>query len=106
MKHKTELSHREQQVLDLLVAGGHPAQVARQLNLSPKTASTYRKRIGIKLGLKGAMRELDEYIMKQRDPLRRAIRCTIVAGDKHCVILEFNSRADADMAILEIGAAL
>lgn len=47
------LSGREREVLQLLVEGRTSAEIARAVNLSPKTVDTYRSRIMNKLGIKG-----------------------------------------------------
>lgn len=46
------LSSREREVLQLVVEGKASAEIARTLNLSPKTIETYRSRLMTKLGLK------------------------------------------------------
>lgn len=46
------LSPRELQTLLLLAAGQTGVQIARELSLSPKTVSTYRRRILEKLGMR------------------------------------------------------
>ena len=46
------LSRREFQVLRLICAGLNAAEIAKKLGLSPKTISTYRYRIRLKLNLK------------------------------------------------------
>lgn len=45
------LSNREYQVMERLVAGAGVSDIAREMNLSVKTISTYRKRLLEKLGL-------------------------------------------------------
>jgi DNA-binding NarL/FixJ family response regulator len=45
------LSARERQVLQLIVEGRTSAEVAEQLNLSPKSVDTYRSRLMAKLGI-------------------------------------------------------
>ncbi|HLA79931.1 MAG TPA: response regulator transcription factor [Vicinamibacteria bacterium] len=46
------LSERELQVLTLIGRGKTPAQMAAELNLSPKTIGTYRSRLLEKMGLR------------------------------------------------------
>lgn len=46
-----KLSQREFQVMRMLAQGKSPTQIAEELSLSPKTVSTYRRRILDKLGL-------------------------------------------------------
>lgn len=46
-----KLSPRELTVCDLVVEGMRPMQIARDLNVSPKTVNTYRYRIFEKLGI-------------------------------------------------------
>lgn len=46
-----DLTHRELEVLGLLVAGNKPAQIAAELVLSPKTVSTHLQHIFAKLGV-------------------------------------------------------
>jgi DNA-binding NarL/FixJ family response regulator len=45
------LSPREREVLQLVVEGKSSAEIAKMINLSPKTVETYRSRIMDKLGL-------------------------------------------------------
>ena len=45
------LSNREYQVMERLVAGAGVSDIAREMNLSVKTISTYRKRLLDKLGV-------------------------------------------------------
>lgn len=45
------LSRREQQVLDGLLAGHRVTDIARELQVSPQTVSTYRQRLYRKLGV-------------------------------------------------------
>ncbi len=47
------ISQREREVLHLIIIGERNAKIAEQLNISPKTISTYRYRILGKLGVKG-----------------------------------------------------
>jgi RNA polymerase sigma factor (sigma-70 family) len=45
------LSQREREILQLLVEGRSGIEIARQLNVSPKTVDTYRSRMMQKLGI-------------------------------------------------------
>lgn len=45
------LSQREREILQLIVEGQSGVDIARQLNLSPKTVDTYRSRMMLKLGI-------------------------------------------------------
>lgn len=45
------LSQREREILQLLVEGRSGIDIARQLNISPKTVDTYRSRMMQKLGI-------------------------------------------------------
>jgi len=45
------LSQREREILQLLVEGSSGIDIARQLNISPKTVDTYRSRMMQKLGI-------------------------------------------------------
>ena len=45
------LSEREYQVFDLIVQGYRTSEAAQELNISPKTISTYRDRIMEKMGM-------------------------------------------------------
>lgn len=45
------LSQREREILQLIVDGISGVEIARQLNLSPKTVDTYRSRMMLKLGI-------------------------------------------------------
>jgi DNA-binding CsgD family transcriptional regulator len=67
MKHKptTELTRREQQVYDGIVAGKTNKATARDLNLSEKTTSTYRVRLMVKMGFSTA-RELIRHAEKMK----------------------------------------
>ncbi len=47
------LSHRETEVLHMVVDGKSSGEIADSLSLSPKTVDTYRSRIMEKLGVKG-----------------------------------------------------
>lgn len=47
------LSHREREVLHLVVQGSTSGEIAGTLSLSPKTVDTYRSRVMDKLGVKG-----------------------------------------------------
>lgn len=47
----TVLSSREREVMQLVVEGKPSAEIARMLNLSPKTVETYRSRLMQKLGI-------------------------------------------------------
>jgi DNA-binding NarL/FixJ family response regulator len=47
------LSHREREVLHLVVDGKSSGEIAETLSLSPKTVDTYRSRLMDKLGVKG-----------------------------------------------------
>ncbi len=58
------LSDREFEVLRLIAQGVSPGDMARRLNLSPKTVSTYRGRILEKLGL-SSNAELMRYAFEQ-----------------------------------------
>lgn len=46
------LSHREREVLQLVVEGKSSIEIAKSLSLSPKTVETYRSRLMHKLGIK------------------------------------------------------
>lgn len=45
------LSQREREILQMLVEGRSGSEIARQLNVSPKTVDTYRSRMMQKLGI-------------------------------------------------------
>ena len=45
------LSQREREILQLIVDGSSGVDIARQLNLSPKTVDTYRSRMMLKLAI-------------------------------------------------------
>lgn len=45
------LSQREREILQLIVEGRSGVDIARELNLSPKTVDTYRSRMMLKLGI-------------------------------------------------------
>ncbi|NKB98151.1 MAG: response regulator [Pseudomonadales bacterium] len=51
LKPHESLSNREYQVMERLVAGVGVSEIAREMNLSVKTISTYRKRLLEKLGV-------------------------------------------------------
>jgi len=46
------LSTRERQVLQLVVEGRTSSEIARMINLSPKSVETYRSRLMLKLGVR------------------------------------------------------
>jgi len=58
-----ELTAREREVLNLLVHGNKNAQIAEQLNISPKTVESHRSNLLKKLGLKSIV-ELTRYAIK------------------------------------------
>ncbi len=62
--HET-LSDREYQVLCLIASGRGVTEIGAQLNLSPKTVSTYRARILEKMGLESNA-ELTRYALQNR----------------------------------------
>lgn len=57
------LSDREFQVLCLIGSGKSVSEIAQELSLSPKTVSTYRRRVLDKMGLKGNA-ELTRYVLE------------------------------------------
>jgi len=61
----SELSNREYQVLCLIASGRSVGDIARELSLSVKTVSTFRRRVLAKLGLRHNA-ELTRYAMKHR----------------------------------------
>jgi len=61
--HET-LSDREKQVMLLMVKGVRLGDIAVELGLSPKTVSTYRSRIFVKLGIQSTA-ELVRYAVKE-----------------------------------------
>ena len=58
-----ELTAREREVLNLLVHGNKNAQIAEQLNISPKTVESHRSNLLKKLGLKSIV-ELTRYAIQ------------------------------------------
>jgi len=62
LPHET-LSHRERQVMEMLVAGDSISDISREMTLSIKTTSTYRKRILQKLSV-GSNSEMVRYAMR------------------------------------------
>jgi DNA-binding NarL/FixJ family response regulator len=58
-----KLTPREREILNLLVRGNKNAQIAEQLNLSPKTVEAHRSNLMKKLGLKG-IAELTRYALQ------------------------------------------
>jgi len=58
-----QLSDRERQVLSLIAEGNSSKQVARAMDISPRTVDTYRKRLAQKLGL-GSLAEMVRYAVK------------------------------------------
>lgn len=69
---KTELSKREQAVLDLMAKGMHSGRIAKLMFISPKTVATYVSRICVKLGLSSSIAlyqhaAVEEYKLSQ-DP--------------------------------------
>ncbi len=65
------LSEREFEVLRMVGAGARPGDVARRLELSPKTVSTYLRRIREKLGLR-TRGEIVRYAV-ERDLVERGV---------------------------------
>lgn len=57
------LSERERQVLTLLAGGNSSKQVARAMEISPRTVDTYRKRLGDKLEM-GSLAEMVRYAVR------------------------------------------
>lgn len=57
------LSQREREVLTLLAQGNSSKQVARKMDISPRTVDTYRKRLGDKLEL-GSLAEMVRYAVR------------------------------------------
>lgn len=49
----TKLTTRQQEVLDLWLAGTHYKELARQLGISPETVNPHLKAIAKKLGASG-----------------------------------------------------
>ena len=58
-----QLSHRERQVLSLIAEGNSSKQIARAMNISPRTVETYRKRLGEKLQT-GSLAEMVRYAVR------------------------------------------
>lgn len=59
------LSERELQVLKMIAAGGSLGNIAEQLHVSPKTISTHKMRLMLKLGIDNNA-DLIRYITKHR----------------------------------------
>jgi len=59
-----DLSNREFEVMRLLGSGKTVSEIAEDLNLSPKTVSTYRTRLLEKLGLKNTA-EIVQYALRE-----------------------------------------
>lgn len=57
------LSHREQQVLGLIIEGASNKSIAKQLGISPETVKVFCKRINAKLGVSG---RIDIYVQTLR----------------------------------------
>lgn len=47
----SKLSHREQEVADLIIKGISTNDISKKLNIKPNTVSTLKKKIFIKLGV-------------------------------------------------------
>ena len=60
-----QLSQREHQVFRLLAEGRSVGQIAKELNLSPNTVSTYRSRVLDKTGTRNDV-ELALYAVRQQ----------------------------------------
>ena len=58
-----QLSARERQVLSLIAEGNSSKQVARAMDISPRTVDTYRKRLGEKLEV-GSLAEMVRYAVR------------------------------------------
>jgi DNA-binding NarL/FixJ family response regulator len=65
------LSRREQQVFSFLVDGMRPRDIARTLELSPKTVDTYRASIMRKLNVEG-IAGLVRYAIQRNLPVKRS----------------------------------
>ncbi len=61
----TELSNREFQILCLIARGGRVGEIARELDLSVKTVSTFRRRVLDKLKLRSTA-ELVRYALRHK----------------------------------------
>ena len=59
------LSEREFQVFRLIVKGFRTSEVAEEINISPKTVSTYRDRILLKMGM-AKNHELVQYALNNK----------------------------------------
>lgn len=59
------LSKREREVMDRILAGGRPKAIACELGLSEKTVATHRSRLLAKIGV-GDSRELYQYALRHR----------------------------------------
>lgn len=59
------LSDREFEIMLMMGAGKSRAEIARRLNVSPATVSTYRKRVLSKMNI-GSNAELMRYVMENR----------------------------------------
>jgi len=57
------LSTREREVITLIAEGNSSKEIAREMDISPRTVDTYRKRLGDKLGL-GNLAEMVRYAVK------------------------------------------
>jgi two-component system response regulator NreC len=59
------LTARERETLQLLAEGNSHAQIAKRLNISPKTVETHRRHIGTKLGIRD-LAGLVKYAVRKR----------------------------------------
>lgn len=62
-----QLTPREHQVMDLVVAGGSNKTIARDLDISPRTVEVYRARVMDKMGT-DSLAELVQLILGARKP--------------------------------------
>ena len=58
-----QLSDRERQVLSLIAEGNSSKEIARTMDISPRTVETYRKRLGDKLGV-ASLAEMVRYAVR------------------------------------------
>jgi DNA-binding NarL/FixJ family response regulator len=60
-----QLSDREFQILCLIGSGKSASEIAQELSLSPKTVSTYRRRVLDKMHMSSNV-ELTRYVLEQQ----------------------------------------
>jgi DNA-binding NarL/FixJ family response regulator len=57
-EHRTRLAPRERQVVELLLQGYDNADIARQLNMAPRTVKSHFNRLFLRFGITGGIKRV------------------------------------------------